>query len=60
MAAAGVAVIVGMRNLPVGRSFDALRLAAIVPSAAAAYIVAAKLLRVKMLSMLRGGKRQNQ
>jgi len=60
MAAAGVAVIVGMRNLPVGRSFDALRLAAIVPSAAAAYIVAAKLLRVKMLSMLRGGKRHSQ
>jgi hypothetical protein len=43
-----------MNRLPVGRSYDVLRLAAVVPSAAGAYVLAAKALRIKMLSVLTG------
>jgi len=41
-----------MRILPSGRSFDVLRLAALVPTAAIVYILAAKLLRIDMLPLL--------
>jgi putative peptidoglycan lipid II flippase len=44
------------RELPGGTSFDVLRLAVVVPTAAVVYIVAAKLLRIEMLSLLTGGK----
>ena len=40
------------RGLPDGTRFDALRLAVVVPSAAAVYVVVSKLLRIEMLSLL--------
>jgi len=55
MALAGWAILVAMKSLPISRWFDVLRLVAVVPSATTAYIVAAKLLRIKMLSLVTGG-----
>ena len=60
MAAVGIAVIMVMRNLPTGRTLDALRLAAIIPSGAAAYLLAAKLLRAEMLSLLVRGRHRTR
>jgi len=40
--------------LPISLWFDVLRLAVVVPSAIIVYIVAAKLLRIKMLSLITG------
>jgi putative peptidoglycan lipid II flippase len=40
------------RGLPNGTSFNLLKLAIVVPSAAAVYVAAAKLLRIEMLSLL--------
>jgi putative peptidoglycan lipid II flippase len=40
------------RGLPDGTRFDILRLAVVVPSTAAVYIVVSKLLRIEMLSLL--------
>ena len=54
---AGAAIMALMKNLPDGRSFDILRLAVVVPSAAAVYLLAAKFLHIKMLSLLTGGNR---
>lgn len=56
MCAAGIVILILMRNLPAGRFHDLLRLAAVVPTAAIVYIVAAKLLRIEMLSLLTGSK----
>ena len=44
------------RELPGGTSFDVLRLGVVVPSAAVVYMLAAKLLRIEMLSLLTSGK----
>lgn len=50
----GEAVIIAMSQLPPGRLSDVLRLAAIVPVAAIAYLLAAKVLRIEELSVLSG------
>ena len=44
------------RELPDGTGFDVLRLAVVVPTAAAVYTVAAKLLHIEMLSLFSGKK----
>jgi putative peptidoglycan lipid II flippase len=54
MSLAAVAVLILMRNLPDGRVFDILKLAVVVPSAAAIYLLAAKFLRIPTLSLLTG------
>ena len=54
MWAAGTIIMTVMNKLPAGKSYDVLRLAAVVPAAAAAYVLAAKVLRIKMLSVLTG------
>jgi len=51
---AGWAILTAMRGLPISRWFDVLRLVVVVPSATMVYIVAAKLLRIKMLSLITG------
>jgi hypothetical protein len=43
-----------MKSLPEGRVFDIIRLLVVVPLAAGAYLLAAKLLRIKMLSIFTG------
>ena len=58
MALVGGGIISIMGNLPDNRWFNILRLAAVVPSAAAVYLLAAKLLRIEMLSLLTGAKRE--
>jgi len=55
MALAGWMVLTAMRGLPVSFWFDVLRLAVVVPSAITIYAAAAKLLRIKMLSLITGG-----
>ncbi len=50
----GMIIMTVMSKLPAGRPYDVLRLAAVVPAAAAAYVLAAKVLRIKMLSVLTG------
>lgn len=52
---AGWAALTAMRVLPVSRWFDVLRLVVVVPSAIIVYAAAAKLLRIKMLSLVTGG-----
>jgi putative peptidoglycan lipid II flippase len=54
MCAVSAAIIFLMSKLPDDRSFNILRLAAVVPSAAGVYVLAAKLLRIEMLSLLTG------
>jgi len=44
------------RELPDSTGFDILRLAVVVPTAAAVYTVAAKLLHIEMLSLFAGKK----
>jgi len=53
---AGAVIMILMKNLPDGRSSDVLRLAAVVPSAAAMYVLAAKFLHIEMLSLFTGGR----
>jgi putative peptidoglycan lipid II flippase len=60
MLAAGWAVMSLCRRLPAGRSFDALRLLAVVPSAAGVYAGAAKLLNIEMLSLIAAGKKRRE
>jgi putative peptidoglycan lipid II flippase len=48
------------RGLPDGTGFDVLRLAVVVPLAAGVYALAAKLLRIEMLSLLAGGKSRQE
>jgi putative peptidoglycan lipid II flippase len=52
MLLAGTTIMILMKNLPAGRSSDILRLAVVVPSSAAVYVLAAKFLRIEMLSLL--------
>jgi putative peptidoglycan lipid II flippase len=54
MGVLGFAVMVLMKSLPEGRVFDIIRLLVVVPLAAGAYLLAAKLLRIKMLSIFTG------
>lgn len=54
MCAVALPIMLVMRQLPVGKWFDALRLVAVVPSAAAAYLLAAIALRVRVISILTG------
>jgi putative peptidoglycan lipid II flippase len=57
MWAAGKMVMIAMSGLPGGKLFDVLRLAAVVPAAAATYVLAAKVLRIRALSVLTGSTR---
>lgn len=50
----GAGVLYLCRNWPAGTRFDILRLAVVVPSAAAVYLLAAKFLHIEMLSLLTG------
>ena len=52
----GSAIMSLMKNLPTGRFFDVLRLAAVVPSAVVVYSLAAKFLHIEMLSLFTGSK----
>lgn len=56
MGAFGAGFLALMRNLPAGFRLDILRLGAVVPLAAGVYLLAAKFLRIEMLSLLTGGK----
>ena len=58
MALAGWALLTAMRALPVSFWFDVLRLAAVVPSAIIVYAAAAKLLKIKMLSLITGSRQK--
>jgi len=46
-----------MKGLPVSLGFDVLRLGLVVPSAAAVYVLTAKLLRIEMLSLVTGDRK---
>jgi len=59
LAGAGIISVTG-KLLPDSRWFNILRLAAVVPSAAAVYLLSAKLLHIKMLSLLTGRKGESQ
>jgi len=50
----GAGVLYLCRDWPAGTGFDILRLAVVVPSAAAVYLLAAKILHIEMLSLLTG------
>jgi len=52
----GAGIIYLMGNLPDSRLSNCLRLAVVVPSAAAVYLVAAKFLKIRMLSLLTGSR----
>ncbi|KKK74619.1 hypothetical protein LCGC14_2881970, partial [marine sediment metagenome] len=56
MAAVGAGLLALMRNLPLGFWSDILRLVVVVPSAAAVYLLAARLLQIEELALLTGGK----
>ncbi|MFC1634661.1 murein biosynthesis integral membrane protein MurJ [Planctomycetota bacterium] len=55
---AGKGLLTLCRELPDGTGFNVIRLAIVVPSAAGVYVLAAKLLRIEMLSLLTGAKRR--
>jgi putative peptidoglycan lipid II flippase len=57
MSLAAATIMILTRSLPHVRSFDILRLAAVVPTSAAVYLLAAKFLRIEMLSLLKSGKK---
>jgi hypothetical protein len=52
----GAGIIYLMGNLPDNRLSNILRLVVVVPSAAAVYLLSAKLLNIKMLSLLTGAR----
>jgi hypothetical protein len=52
----GAGIIYLMGNFPDSRLSNCLRLAVVVPSAAAVYLLAAKFLHIKMLSLLTGAR----
>jgi len=54
MCLVGTTIIYLMGTLPANRVFNVLRLAVVVPAAAAVYLLAAKFLRIEMLSLLIG------
>ena len=53
---AGQCILYLCRNLPDSTGYDILRLAIVVPTTAAVYTLAAKLLRIEMLSLFSGKK----
>jgi putative peptidoglycan lipid II flippase len=53
---AGQCLLYLCRNLPDSTGYDVLRLAVVVPTTAAVYTLAAKLLRIEMLSLFSGKK----
>jgi len=53
---AGQCLLFLCRNLPDSTGYDVLRLAVVVPTTAAVYTLAAKLLRIEMLSLFSGKK----
>lgn len=57
MSLAAATIMILTRSLPHVRSSNILRLAAIVPTSAAVYLLAAKFLRIEMLSLLTSGKK---
>ena len=57
MTTTAVLILYLFRDLPEGMRFDILRIAAVVPTAVAVYLLAAKLLRIEMLSLLTGSKK---
>jgi len=57
MCLAGIVVMILTKNFPASRLFDVLRLAVVVPSASVVYLLAAKFLRIEMLSLLIGSKK---
>ena len=60
MCVVGAAIIWLMGNLPDSRWSNILRLAVVVPSAAAMYLLAAKFLHIEMLSLFAGDKRNGK
>ncbi|MHC4333408.1 MAG: murein biosynthesis integral membrane protein MurJ [Planctomycetota bacterium] len=60
MALVAIAVILMMQGLPETRFFSVIRLAAVVPCAAAAYILTARALRIEALSLLTGRSQPNK
>ena len=54
MALVAAAMLALTKNLPAGSKFDIVRLAAVVPPAATAYWLAARILRIEMLSLFTG------
>ena len=56
MGVVGATAMILMKSLPDNRFFDVLRLCVVVPLAVAVYVLAAKLLRIEMLSLLAGAK----
>ncbi len=58
MAVVGVGILHFCSNLSDSFRFDVLRLVLLVPSAAAVYLLAAKILRIEALSLLTSGKRR--
>jgi len=57
MSLAAATIMILTRSLPHVRSFDILRLVTVVPTSAAVYLLAAKFLRIEMLSLLKSGKK---
>lgn len=55
MYAVGRGIMAVLSGLPEDRWFNIMRLAAVVPSAAAGYLLGARILRIEMLSLLTGG-----
>ena len=58
MCVVAAVIIHRMGKLPENRLFNILRLAAVVPSAAVVYLLAAKLLRIEMLSLITGRRQR--
>jgi putative peptidoglycan lipid II flippase len=58
MCLAGAGILTVMGKLPDSRWFNILRLAAVVPSAAGVYLLAAKFLHIEILSLLTSEKRE--
>ncbi len=53
---AGSVIISLCKDLPDRRSFDVLKLAVVVPSAVVVYALAAKFIKIEMLSLITAGK----
>jgi len=58
MLLAGVIILILMKGMQPGRLSDVIKLAVVVPTAAAVYALAAKLLRIEMLSLFTRGAPQ--
>jgi len=54
----GWVILTAISGLPISRWFDVLRLVVVVPSAIIVYAAAAKLLRIKMLSLITGSRQK--